>query len=49
MITALDGEPVRSDGDLLRLLGRYKVGDQVRLDVVRDGRKREVTVTLEAM
>ena len=33
--------------DLQRLLGRHKVGEQVHLQVVRDGTSREVAVTLE--
>jgi S1-C subfamily serine protease len=49
VIVALDGEPVDADDDLLRLLGRHKVGEQVRLDILRDGQSREVIVRLEAV
>jgi S1-C subfamily serine protease len=34
---------------LLRLLGHHKAGDEVRLEVVRDGLSRQVAVTLEAV
>ena len=46
MIVALDGQPVRTVSDLLRLLDRHKAGEQVRLEMVRDGQSREVPVTL---
>jgi S1-C subfamily serine protease len=49
VIVALDGQPVRTVGDLQRLLDRHKAGEQVRLEVVRDGRSREVPVTLAVM
>lgn len=46
VIVALDGQRVRSVGDLQRLLDRHKAGEQVRLEVVRAGQSREVPVTL---
>jgi len=49
VIMALDGEPVDTGDDLLRLLGRHKAGEQVRLEILRDGQIREVTVRLEAV
>jgi S1-C subfamily serine protease len=49
VIVALDGQPVRTVGDLQRLLDRRKAGEQVRLEVVRDGQSREVPVTLAVM
>jgi S1-C subfamily serine protease len=49
VIMALDGEPVDTGDDLLRLLGRRKAGEQVRLEILRDGQIREVTVKLEAV
>jgi S1-C subfamily serine protease len=45
VIRAVGGEPVRSVADLLRVLGERKVGDSVRLDVLRKGGP----VTLEAL
>jgi S1-C subfamily serine protease len=49
VIMALDGEPVDTGDDLLRLLGRRKAGEQVRLEILRDGQIREVIVKLEAV
>lgn len=49
VIMALDGEPVDTGDDLLRLLGRHKAGEQVRVEILRDGQIREVIVTLEAV
>lgn len=49
VITAADGEPVRSADDLLRILDRHKVGDRVTFEVLRDGRRRSVTATLQAV
>ena len=45
-IIAVDGEPVHTVDDLFRLLGRHKPGEQTRLEVLRDGQRREVVVTL---
>ena len=47
VIIDLDGEPVHTVDDLQRLLGRHKVGEQVHLQVVREGTSRQVAVTLE--
>jgi S1-C subfamily serine protease len=49
VIMALNGEPVDTGDDLLRLLGRHKAGEQVRLEILRDGQIREVIVRLEAV
>ena len=49
VIVAIDGQSVRTVGDLQRLLDRHKAGEQVRLVVVRDGKSREVPVTLAVM
>jgi S1-C subfamily serine protease len=47
VIIALDAEPVHTVDDLQRLLDRHKVGEQVHLQVVRDGTSRQVAVTLQ--
>ena len=49
VIVAIDGQSVRTVGDLQRLLDRHKAGEQVRLELVRDGKSREVPVTLAVM
>jgi S1-C subfamily serine protease len=48
VIVGVDGKPVHSVDDLLRLFVGHKAGEQVLLDVVRDGATRQVAVTLEA-
>lgn len=46
VITAVDGQPVVTAGDLQRaILGRL-AGDEVRLELLRDGARLEATVTL---
>jgi Lon-like protease len=44
VVVALDGRPVRSVGDLRRLMAPKKPGDEVRLTVRRDGETSDVTV-----
>ena len=46
IIVAIDGRPVESVARLLARLDDHEVGDGVRLTILRDGRKVEVTVTL---
>jgi S1-C subfamily serine protease len=49
VITALDGEPVDTGDDLFRLLGRHKAGEQVHLEILREGQSRGVIVRLDAL
>ncbi|EFJ41325.1 hypothetical protein VOLCADRAFT_119736 [Volvox carteri f. nagariensis] len=46
VITGLDGKAVRSSADLYDVLDEHRVGDRVKLDVVRDGKQMGLTVTL---
>ena len=46
VITAVDGEAVHTVDDWRRSLDRHKVGEQVQLQVLRDGASRQVAVTL---
>ena len=46
IIVAVDGRPVESVARLLARLDDHQAGDRVRLTILRDGRKVEVTVTL---
>jgi S1-C subfamily serine protease len=46
IIVAIDGRPVESVARLLARLDDHQVGDGVRLTILRNGRKIEVTVTL---
>src|SRR6516225_10332327 len=47
VIIAADGESVDTGDDLFRLLGRHKAGEEVRLEILRDGQIRQVVVRLE--
>jgi 2-alkenal reductase len=46
VITKVDGRPVRQDSDVSVALLAHAPGDAVRLEVVRDGRRRTVSVKL---
>ncbi|MBI3603859.1 MAG: trypsin-like peptidase domain-containing protein [Nitrospirae bacterium] len=49
VIRKIGGEPVETVDDLHRILDRHKVGDQVKVDYVREGRQLQATVTLQAV
>ncbi len=49
IIVALEGRRIGSTDDLLNALERYKVGDRVAVDVLRDGERRTVKVVLQAV
>jgi S1-C subfamily serine protease len=46
IIVAIDGRPVESVARLFARLDDHQVGDGVRLTILRDSRRVEVTVTL---
>jgi putative serine protease PepD len=48
VILAVDGKPVHANGDLSELVAAHKPGDVVTLDVLRDGHRAGVQVTLGA-
>ena len=48
IITAIEGKAVENVGKLYARLDDFKVGDTVRLTVIREGAKREVAVILQA-
>jgi S1-C subfamily serine protease len=48
IIVAIEGQPVESVGRLIGLLDDFKVGQAIRLGVLRGGKKIEVRVTLQA-
>jgi S1-C subfamily serine protease len=48
IITTIEGKPVDSVGKLAALLDDYKVGDKVRLGVMRQGKMREVPIMLQS-
>jgi S1-C subfamily serine protease len=49
VLRKLDGEPVKTADDLLRILDRHKVGEAMKVEYLRDGHQLDVTVTLEAI
>jgi len=46
ILVAIDGQRIATTGDLRRELFRKKPGDTVRVEVVRDGRRVTLTITL---
>jgi S1-C subfamily serine protease len=46
VIVGVDGQPVKSSGDLYLALEKRKAGDSVKVDLLRDGRRRQTAVTL---
>jgi S1-C subfamily serine protease len=46
VVVSVDGRRLTRTGDLADLIGRHAAGDKVRLEVLRDGKRRTVTVTL---
>ncbi|MBN2408940.1 MAG: trypsin-like peptidase domain-containing protein [Candidatus Aminicenantes bacterium] len=47
IIVAVDGQRVKTSDDLYKIIERYDVGDEVRVEVLRGGRKRTLTVRLQ--
>ena len=46
VIVAVNGEPIVGESDLPRLVSRLDPGDEAELEVIRDGEREEITVTL---
>jgi S1-C subfamily serine protease len=46
LVVAVDGKPVVQNNDLSELIATHKPGDKVTLEVIRDGDRAEVEVTL---
>jgi S1-C subfamily serine protease len=46
VITKVDGRPLTRDDDFSSRITNYKPGDTVRLEIYRDGQRKEVSVTL---
>lgn len=49
VITAVDGTKIDEKNSLVSLVGRHKVGDVVKLSILRDGKTMSLEVTLAAM
>jgi S1-C subfamily serine protease len=46
VIVAIDDKPVEKANDLFDVLEKYKIGDEVTLNIIRDGEKTRVKATL---
>ncbi|KAF0809312.1 serine protease [Alcanivorax sp. S71-1-4] len=46
IVTAVDGKPITRAADLRNRVGLSPVGEQVRLDIVRDGKPRQVVAVI---
>lgn len=46
VIVAVDGEPIKAQGDLAVTVGTHEPGDQVSIEILRDGAAMTVDVTL---
>jgi len=49
IVVAIDGKTVETIDDMLDVMEAHKVGDQVTLDVMRANKRRQVSVTLQAV
>jgi S1-C subfamily serine protease len=49
LIVAIDGKPVKDNGDLYDLLDRYKIGDTVTVTLIRKGKRKDASVTLKEL
>jgi serine protease Do/serine protease DegQ len=47
VVTAINDKPVRSSGSLRNTIGLMQVGEEVRLDILRDGRAMAVTAKIQ--
>ncbi len=49
VIIGCDGSPVEKSSDLIKILDRHEVGDEVDLDILREGRKTIVRIVLQSV
>jgi len=49
VIVSIDGTPVRKAHDLPIRVARHAPGDKVKIGIIRDGKSKVITVTVEAM
>jgi S1-C subfamily serine protease len=48
-LVAVDGKPIETVDDLMDAMEKYKVGDRVKVDVMRNNKRQSVDVTLQAV
>ncbi len=46
VVTSVDGKPVKGASELRNLIGMARIGEQVRLGVLREGKPRQLTATI---
>ncbi len=46
VVVSVDGKRLMSENDLSRLISQHRPGDEVTLEIIRDGKRMEVDVTL---
>jgi S1-C subfamily serine protease len=46
IITAIDDKPIKDYGDLARIVSDHRPGDKVKLAIIRQGSKQQITVAL---
>ncbi len=46
IVTAINGKPVKSSGELRNTIGLMRIGDKVEVTLLRDGKPRKVTATV---
>ncbi|WP_062484586.1 S1C family serine protease [Candidatus Nitrospira inopinata] len=49
ILVAVEGTPVETVDDLLDVLEKFKVGDRIKVDVIRNNKRTSVDVTLQAV
>ncbi len=49
VIIGCDGYPVKKNSDLIKILDRHEVGDEVELTVFREGRKKLIRIVLQTV
>jgi len=49
IIVKIDGEAVENLNDLHRILERYKIGDKVEIEYLRDGKRAKTTLELQSI
>jgi S1-C subfamily serine protease len=49
ILVAVEGKPVETIDDLMDAMEKYRVGDRVRVDVIRNNKRQSFNVTLQAV
>jgi S1-C subfamily serine protease len=49
VIIGCDGSPVKKNSDLIRILDRHEVGEEVELNIFRKGRKILIRMVLQTV